>query len=69
MNGERVENGARQRLPCVKGAVAKRLRDCAVQLFHSGGISAKRFEGAILAVKSIACEEESVKRFAETTLQ
>ena len=58
-----------QRLPCVKGAVAKRLRDCAVQIFHSGGISAKRFEGTILAVKFIACEEESAKRFAETTLQ
>ena len=28
-----VGRGTRQGLPCVKGAVAKRLRDCAAQIF------------------------------------
>ena len=42
MNGERVENGARQRLPCVKGAGPEGLRDCAVKCFHTDNESAKR---------------------------
>ena len=36
-------NGTRQRLPCVKGAGAKRLRDCAVQSVDFESVSAKRF--------------------------
>ena len=39
-NGVRVSNGTRQRLPCVKGAVAKRLRDCAVNCSDFAGTKA-----------------------------
>ena len=42
LNGERVENGARQRLPCVKGAGPEGLRDCAVKCFNIDNKSAKR---------------------------
>ena len=60
-NGVRVENGTRPGLPCVKGAVAKRLRDCAVQSFRLWKCIGEKVCGNDFAVESFGFDGTSAK--------
>ena len=61
MNGSRAENGTHQGLPCVKGAVAKRLRDCAVQSFRLWKCIGEKVRGNDFAVESSGFGSTSAK--------